>query len=66
MSYELHKKAVYVVDRDNEAAWSLMRKLCEHSKPGAVIPVTHEEFEVLRDGVIVLMPPDPTEREHQP
>lgn len=59
MSYELHKKAIYVVDRDNDAAWSVMRKIADTCKPGAVIPVTAAEFEALRDGVIVLIPPPP-------
>ena len=62
MSYELHKKAIYVVDRDNEAAWSVMRKIADNCKPGAVIPVTAEEFEALRDGVMVVIPPPQDEK----
>jgi hypothetical protein len=61
---ELHKKAVYAVDRDNEAAMTLIQKLAASCRPGHIIPVTHEEFEVLRDGLIVLMPPDSAGEKH--
>lgn len=49
---ELEKKNVCVVDQSNESARSLMMKLAKSAKPGAVIYVTEDEFEVLRTGVI--------------
>lgn len=57
MSYELYKKAVYVVNRDNKAAWSAMLKLAANCQPGKIIPVTGDEFQAIKDGMIILMPP---------
>lgn len=53
---ELPKKDCYIIDNSNDSARTLIAKLCEQTKPGAVIFVTNEEFEVLRDGVIRLEP----------
>lgn len=56
---ELEKKHIYVVNSENEAARDLMKKICERGrKPGAVVFVTSEEFEVLKDGVIILQTPN--------
>jgi hypothetical protein len=54
----IDSQLVYVVDRDNEAAWSVARKICE-SRPrsGQFVPVTAEEFEALKSGVIALALP---------
>jgi hypothetical protein len=60
-AYELYRKAVYVVDISNRAAWSVMMKLAEDCRPGCVIPVTAEEFDALKDGIIVLLPPPPAD-----
>ena len=49
---ELPKKDVYIVNQDDKAAKSLMIKLCEQAKPGAVIFVTEEEFECLNGSVV--------------
>jgi len=51
---ELDKKDVFIVDKSNKAAKSLMMKLCKDCKPGAVIFVTDEEFAALKTGVIRL------------
>lgn len=53
--HELDVKRVYVVDESNEAAWSLMLKICRNGvKNGAVIPISKEEFMALKDAVIIL------------
>jgi len=49
---ELDKKDCFIVDGSNEAARSLMTKLCKNARPGAVILVTNEEFECLKNSVI--------------
>jgi hypothetical protein len=55
---EIDKQLVYVVDRDNEAAWSVVRAICEaQPRPGQFIPVSAEEFEALKSGVIALAMP---------
>lgn len=51
---EVKKNVIYVVDNSKPAARTLMEKLCNNCKPGAVILVTKEEFEVLKAGVIQL------------
>lgn len=56
--HEIDRQLVYVVDRDNAAAWSVAIKLCERTpRPGQFIPVTAEEFEALKSGVLALVMP---------
>jgi hypothetical protein len=54
----IDKPLVYVVDRDNAAAWSVAMKICQaQPRPGQFIPVTAEEFEALKSGVIAIQMP---------
>lgn len=54
----IDSQLVYVVDKSNEAAWSVARKICESPpRSGQFIPVSHEEFEALKSGVIALAVP---------
>lgn len=50
---------VFLVDQDNKAAWDAVMKICE-AKPraGSIIPISHEEFEALQSGVIMLDAPE--------
>ena len=50
----LPRKAVFVVDESNQEARALMIKLCENYREGAVIFVSAQEFEALKDAVMVL------------
>ncbi len=49
---ELNKKDCFIVDESNQEAKGLMIKICKQAQPGAVIFVTHEEFECLNESVI--------------
>ena len=51
---ELPKIDRYFVKRSDAAAWSVMKKMCKNYRPGAVIPVTDEEFTALRKSVIII------------
>lgn len=45
---------IYLVETDNEgAAASLAMKLAEKSKPGAIILLTKDEFEIVRNMHVV-------------
>lgn len=55
---ELDTQLVYAVDRNNEAAWAAMMKICqERLRPGQVIPLSADEFAALKSGVLVLQMP---------
>jgi hypothetical protein len=55
MSESIDTQLVYIVDRDNKAAWSAYMKIIEsRPRPGSIIPLTHEEFEAVRSGSIAL------------
>ena len=47
------KLPIYVVRRESPALTALKR-VCAQWKPGAVIPVTNEEFDSLKEDVIRL------------
>ncbi len=58
----LPAKDLYVVDKSDEAAMAVVRKICtERRKFGAMVPVTHEEFEALKGAVIRIELPQPEE-----
>jgi hypothetical protein len=40
---------IFLVDQDDPAAKTLMKKLAERSKPGAIIPLTSEEMALYND-----------------
>lgn len=44
---------MFLVNSDNEAARSCMLKLAEQGKPGAIIPLTGEEFKAFTGGDFV-------------
>lgn len=55
---ELDKQLVYVVDRDNKAAWSAVLKIVESQpRPGQFIPLSADEFQALKSGVLALAMP---------
>lgn len=52
---ELPKKHVFVVDKNNKSAMAVMMKLCRNKlQHGSVVTVTPEEFDALKDGVLIL------------
>lgn len=52
---EVKRFPVYVVNSDDEAALSAVKKLCEQSLvPGSVVPLTAAEFKAFQRGVIRL------------
>ena len=49
----INQNAIYIIDENNPHAVSLMKRLAEiQPKPGAIIPVTSEEFECFANGGI--------------
>ena len=59
-TFELGKH-IYVIDSSNKLAMSAMQKLSKRWKPSrfpVAIPVNHEEFEALKQGVIRVEMPD--------
>jgi hypothetical protein len=55
---QLDKQLVYAVDRDNQAAWSAVMKIVQAKpRPGQFIPLSADEFEALKSGVIALTLP---------
>lgn len=55
---ELQKKDCFIVRKQDKAASELMYKLCRNAKPGAVIFVTDDEFNCLKDSVIRMELPE--------
>ena len=55
--HEFDKQLCYVVNRDDEAAWSAMMKIIKNPGPGAIIPLSQEEFDALKEYVLVLCLP---------
>lgn len=55
--HEFDKQLCYAVNRNDEAAWNCMMKIIKNPKPGAVIPLTQEEFDALKESVLVLCLP---------
>lgn len=49
--------SVFLVDESNEHAISAMMKIAKASKPGAMIPLTHKEFEAIKYGHFLLQLP---------
>lgn len=56
---EFDKQLVYAINRDDDAAWSCMMKIIKNPRPGAIIPLTQEEFDALKESVLVLQLPRP-------
>lgn len=57
---QFDKQLVYAVNRDNEAAWRAVMKIAGSAPlPGQLIPLSHEEFTAIKDGVFVLKLPEP-------
>ena len=56
MSAEISRQRVYVVNRENPAAWSAVVKIAarHNMKPGSVIPLTQDEFDALKDDIVCL------------
>jgi len=55
MDCDLKKKPIILYVEDNPHAQSLAEKLAKEGRPGALIPVTKEEFKVLTDPKIFMM-----------
>jgi len=56
---EISKTDIFLVNVEDRIAASLMRKLRKHHpKPGAIIPLTNEEFELFKKGCIAIRTPN--------
>ena len=47
------KHHIYIV-RSDSPAWKVFKKICKTYRPGMIIPVSQEEFESLKNEVLII------------
>lgn len=52
---EFSDRAMYVVNHDEPHIMSAMEKIAEHAKPGAIIPLSKEEFQAITSGNVAIL-----------